>query len=167
MRKFSIIAAIVTVFSATTSNAATTLEGNPASVEASVDVISPTFLSASWQKVPALQPGNHNSQTKVGSLTVSGLGNNYGFVTYGNSNTVWDNGYTKFKFAHADGSFINVRLFESDYPGLTHGPGTSIGTGPATFIPAQYPTVDFKLDGSQELRAGTYSTTISVSAYND
>ncbi|HBC0974495.1 TPA: CD15/CS22/SEF14 family fimbrial major subunit [Escherichia coli] len=166
MRKFSILAAIVTVFSATTANAST-LAGNSASVEASVDVISPTVLSASWQKVPALQPGHNYSQTKVGSLTVSGVGNNFGFVAYGNGNTEWDNGYTKFKFAHDDGSFINVRLFESDYPGVVHGAGTSIGTGPATFIPAKYSTVDFKLDGSQELKAGTYSTTISVSAYND
>lgn len=137
-------------------------------VDATVDVVAPSVLSASWTKVPALQAGTLPEATKIGSMEVSGLGDNTGWVIYTDgSNSQLTYGYTTYIFKNADGSSLRARVHDVKYPGVQYGAGTGVGTGPIAFIPAQYNSVDFVLTQAQTIGAGTYSATLSVAAYNN
>ncbi|HGF6376830.1 TPA: CD15/CS22/SEF14 family fimbrial major subunit [Escherichia coli] len=165
MRKLPFIA-FVAAFSM--NSFAATLSGPSVDVDASVDVTASSAISASWVKVPALQAGQHSIGTKIGSMEVSNVGANYGWVIYtdGSASTL-EGGNTYYKFTHDDGSAIKAWVDFTNYSGITYGAGTGIGTGPATFIPAQHASVDFSLPYEQTLKAGTYAATLSVAAYNN
>ncbi|WP_181024119.1 CD15/CS22/SEF14 family fimbrial major subunit [Escherichia coli] len=170
MRKLSVIA--ITAVSSLFLNCASaaTLSGSSVDVDASVDVASPSSLSATWTKGPLLQAGSHPGGTRIGSMSVSNLGNNYGWVIYSDGTYSQMSGggaYTSYKFINSDGSALYARVHSGAYPGVSYGAGTGIGTGPATFIPANHTSVDFELINTQNLNAGTYSAMLSVSAYNN
>lgn len=166
MRKLSIFA-LATAFSMN-AFAVTVDKNNSVDVDASVDVAAPSALSASWTKVPTLNTGLQAHGTKIGTMNVSNLdAANAGWVIYtdGSASTL-SNGYTKYTFSNVDGSSITARVFAAEYAGVTYGQGTAVGTGPITFIPSQHSSVDFKLDETQRVNAGTYSATLSVASYN-
>lgn len=168
MRKLSVIA--ITAASALFLNSASavTLSGASVDVNASVDVTAPSVLSATWTKVPALQVGKNPEGTKVGSMSVTNLGGNYGWAIYSDGTySQMTNLYTIYKFTNTDGSALYARVHNGAYNGVTYGQGTAIGTGPITFIPAAITSVDFTLNAPQTLNAGTYSAMLSVSAYNN
>lgn len=168
MRKLSVIA--ITAASALFLNSASaaTLSGASVDVDASVDVAAPSALSATWTKVPALQVGSNPEGTKIGSMSVTNLGGNDGWAIYSDGTySQLTSGYTAFKFTNTDGSALYARVHGATYPGVSHGQGTALGTGPVTFIPATYSSVDFTLNSVQTLNAGTYSAMLSVSAYNN
>lgn len=166
MRKLSIFA-LATAFSMN-AFAVTVDKNNSVNVDASVDVAAPSALSASWTKVPTLSTGLQAQGTKIGTMNVSNLdAANAGWVIYtdGSASSL-SNGYTKYTFSNVDGSSITARVFDSQYAGVTYGRGDAVGTGPITFIPSQYSSVDFKLNEAQSVNAGTYSATLSVASYN-
>ncbi|EEQ8256205.1 hypothetical protein ACSFFL_004941 [Escherichia coli] len=167
MRKLPIAFLTAAIFSV---NAyAATLTGSSVDVDASVNVTDPTAIAASWTPAVGLQAGTHPEHTQIGSLNVSNLGSAYGWVIYqnaGSNDAVFEGNAAHYIFRNQDGSSIKAHVSISDYPGIAHGEGTGIGKGPSTFIPAQYSDVNFVLSGAQQMNAGTYRTTLSVSAYN-
>ncbi|ENC0564835.1 CD15/CS22/SEF14 family fimbrial major subunit [Escherichia coli] len=168
MRKLPIAILAAAVFSVNTY--AATLTGSSVDVDASVDVAAPTTLSASWTPVTGLVAGTHPDNMAIGNLSVANLGSAYGWVVFtnaGSGDSVFEGNTAHYIFRNDDGSTIKSYVSILDYPGVKHGEGTGIGKGPSTFIPSQYSNVNFKLAGEQQMNAGTYRATLSVSAYNN
>ncbi len=167
MRKLPIAILAAAVFSA---NAfAATLTGPSVDVDASVDVAAPTTITASWTPVTGLVAGVQPDRTAIGNLSVANVGSATGWVVFTNGGTdsVFEGSAAHYIFRNTDGSFVKAHVSISDYPDVKHGQGTGIGKGPSTFIPAQYSNVNFILTGAQQMNAGNYRTTLSVSAYNN
>ncbi|EJI6955565.1 CD15/CS22/SEF14 family fimbrial major subunit [Escherichia coli] len=168
MRKLPIIAFAAAAAFSMNAFAATVDTAHAVNVDASVDVAAPSSVSATWTKVPTLSVGEQPSRTKIGSMNVTNVGSNDGWVIYtdGSASSLSD-GSTKYTFTNPDGSSITARIYDDEYQGIKYGAGTAVGTGPITFIPAKYNTVDFKLNATQSVKAGTYSATLSVATYNN
>ncbi|EMS3681755.1 CD15/CS22/SEF14 family fimbrial major subunit [Escherichia coli] len=168
MRKLPIIAFAAAAAFSMNAFAVTVDTANAVNVDASVDVAAPSSVSATWTKVPTLSVGTLPQKTKIGSMNVTNVGSSAGWTIYTDgSGSSLTSGSTKYTFANADGSTITARIYDDEYSGITYGAGTNVGTGPITFIPAQYSTVDFKLNAAQSVKAGTYSATLSVATYNN
>ncbi|MED8075256.1 CD15/CS22/SEF14 family fimbrial major subunit [Escherichia coli] len=168
MRKLPIIAFAAAAAFSMNAFAVTVDTANAVDVEASVDVAAPSLVSATWIKGPTLSVGAQPRGTKIGSMNVTNVGSSDGWVIYSNGSAAsLSAGSTKYTFTNADGSTITARINDDEYPGIIYGAGTDAGTGPNTLIPAQYNTVDFKLNTAQNVNAGTYSATLSVATYNN
>ncbi|BBS80021.1 TPA: hypothetical protein GF637_22075 [Escherichia coli] len=167
MRKLPIAILAAAAFSA---NAfAATLTGSSVDVAASVDVTAPTTITASWTPATGLEAGVKPDHTKIGNLSVANIGSADGWAVFtnaGSNDSVFEGNAAHYIFRNADGSSVKAHVSISDYTGVTHGEGTGIGKGPSTFIPAQFSDVNFVLSGEQQMNAGTYRTTLSVSAFN-
>ncbi|ENC3424729.1 CD15/CS22/SEF14 family fimbrial major subunit [Escherichia coli] len=170
MRKFTTITlAALAAFSMTTASAVT-LSGTPVNVDASVDVVAPEVLSATWTPVPALQAGVVPQDTKIGTISVTNLGSNHGWAIYaasGSNDAEVNNGATEYTFRNDDGSVLKGRVNPANYAGVSYGQGAIIGTGPVTFLPAAHTSVDLVTPTQQQVKAGTYTATLSISAYNN
>ncbi|EFH9652699.1 hypothetical protein F9I95_23100 [Escherichia coli] len=170
MRKFPVIAFAAFSLFSTSSFAAARLSGSPVQVQADVTVGTTSTLNANWLPVTNLPAGLSQSGTRVGSLTVTGLGSSdAGWVVYADGSTgEHTNAITKYKFTHESGrnSFYAL-ISDKTYPGVSYGSGAGIGTGPATFISSNITAVDFVTNTQNNLTAGVYSATLSVSAYNN
>ncbi|MGC9920448.1 hypothetical protein P4I38_23440 [Escherichia coli] len=168
MRKLPIAILAAAVFSA---NAfATTLTGPSVDVDASVNVTAPTTITASWTPVTGLVAGVQPDRTAIGNLSVANVGSADGWAVFtnaGSADSVFEGNAAHYIFRNDDGSSVKAHVSISDYDGVKHGPGTGIGKGPSTFIPAQHSNVNFILTGDQQMNAGTYRTTLSVSAFNN
>lgn len=170
MRKLPIAILAAAAFSVNSYAAIATLTGSSVNVDASVDVTAPTAITASWTPVTGLQAGIHTHGTKIGSLSVANLGSADGWAVFtnaGSGGSETENGRTNYIFRNSDGSFVKTQVIVERYDGSAYGPGTGIGAGPATFFPSKHSSVDFLLNGEQQMNAGTYSATLSVSAYNN
>ena len=168
MRKLPIIAFAAAAAFSMNAFAVTVDTANAVNVDASVDVAAPSLVSATWTKVPTLNVGKQPQKTKIGTMNVTNLGSSDGWVIYSNGGgSSLSSGSTKYTFTNTDGSTITARIYDDEYSGITYGAGTNVGTGPITFIPAKYNSVDFKLNAAQNVNAGTYSATLSVATYNN
>ncbi|ELT6908073.1 CD15/CS22/SEF14 family fimbrial major subunit [Salmonella enterica] len=167
MRKLPIAILAAAAFSA---NAfAVTLTGPSVDVDASVNVTAPTSITASWTPVTGLVAGVQSDRTAIGNLSVANLGSNDGWAVFTNAggDSVFEGNASHYIFRNTDGTSVKAHVSISDYAGVTHGQGTGIGKGPSTFIPAQHSNVNFLLTGDQQMNAGTYRATLSVSAFNN
>ncbi|CAM7142110.1 TPA: CD15/CS22/SEF14 family fimbrial major subunit [Escherichia coli] len=165
MRKLSTIIALAAAFS-TNAFAVTYDTSNSQQVDASLDVVAPALQTVSWAKVPTVNAGLHTGGSKVGAMSISGLSGSDGWAIY-NGNAQYANGYVTYTFNNANGHFFRARVHDGKYPGVLYKQSGSGITTPVTLIPASYTSVDLDLDADAELQAGTYSTTFSVTTYNN
>ena len=167
MRKFALIAIAASMMSS--SAFAYYLDGDAVDMSANTTVSKLLTFNAVWaaEAVTLDAADQLADSTKLGNISVSGNGF-LGYAIYGPSAVLNPGGVQIIEFIHEDGtSKLNGRVSKTLYPLLNTGCSAALGFNAGVCMEAANATsLDVTSHQTQSPKAGSYTASLTVQAYN-